>query len=320
MIRFIRDLRLVPIAVIASACLLVLKTADLVLDSGYLVAADNAPASDVDATLVHAAPDVLRPGEPPRSWAQKMFNFPDSSGGPAVGAGVAPPAIASAAIDKLNADITGSVATDGAPDKGATKAKDEAVSARKDTKDNKDAKDPKDPKDVKEQKEMKPPGGTVIPTEGAPPPSGAERAILERLQERRHELDARARELDIREGLIAAAEKRVEGKLTEMKQVDAQITADTVKKDEAEVARFKGLVTMYENMKPRDAAKIFDRLELGVLLEVASKINPRRMSDILALMSAETAERLTVEFASRAQSVAKGGSDLPKIEGRSTTP
>jgi flagellar motility protein MotE (MotC chaperone) len=78
---------------------------------------------------------------------------------------------------------------------------------------------------------------------------------------------------------------------------------------------------MYENMKPRDAAKIFDHLEMGVLLEVASQINPRRMSDILAQMSAESAERLTVELASRAQGAGRGGHpELPKIEGRPTTP
>ena len=43
---------------------------------------------------------------------------------------------------------------------------------------------------------------------------------------------------------------------------------------------------MYENMKPRDAAKIFDRLEMSVLLEVASQIKPRTMSEIMAQMSA----------------------------------
>jgi flagellar motility protein MotE (MotC chaperone) len=75
---------------------------------------------------------------------------------------------------------------------------------------------------------------------------------------------------------------------------------------------------MYENMKPRDAAKIFDRLEIGVLLEVASKIEPRKMADILAQMSPDSAQRLTVELASRAQDNSSGGttaaSGLPKIQ------
>ncbi|MBC8832066.1 flagellar protein FlbB, partial [Escherichia coli] len=61
-----------------------------------------------------------------------------------------------------------------------------------------------------------------------------------------------------------------------------------------------GLVTMYESMKPKDAAKVFDRLELSVLFEIASQIAPRKMSDIMGQMQPEAAERLTVEMARRA--------------------
>jgi len=39
-------------------------------------------------------------------------------------------------------------------------------------------------------------------------------------------------------------------------------------------------------MKPKDAAKVFDRLEMSVLFEIASQIAPRKMSDILGLMAA----------------------------------
>src|SRR6202000_2819060 len=98
------------------------------------------------------------------------------------------------------------------------------------------------------------PEGTAIPLDGQP--SGAERAILERLQQRREELDARARELDIRESLIQAAEKRMDGQLSELKETEQRIKVATDQRDQAEATRFKDLVTMYENMKPRDAAKI----------------------------------------------------------------
>jgi flagellar motility protein MotE (MotC chaperone) len=78
---------------------------------------------------------------------------------------------------------------------------------------------------------------------------------------------------------------------------------------------------MYENMKPRDAAKIFDRLEVAVLIEVASLINPRTMSEIMAQMSPDRAEQLTVELANRAQASPKNeAAGLPKIEGRPTSP
>ena len=74
---------------------------------------------------------------------------------------------------------------------------------------------------------------------------------------------------------------------------------------------------MYETMKPKEAAKIFDRLDIKVLAEVASQINPRRMSEIMAQMSPETAERLTVEFASRSDAdKSQKPADLPKIDGK----
>ncbi len=302
--RYVRDLRLVPIALIASVCLLALKTADIVLDSGYFFAADNAPASDTEASVIRTTPDVPEASGTKLSWAKQMFNFPDG------GDTASPPAIRPPPADKSNADIiTGSVTPNAADGKSDAVAKN----------------DPAAPpgKNGKPAKPAPSPNGIVIPTDGAALPSGAERAILERLQQRREELDARARELDIRESLIKAAEKRMDGRLAELKEVESRIKVETEQKDEAEQARFKGLVTMYANMKPRDAAKIFDRLEIGVLLKVASQINPRQMSEILAQMSPDTAERLTVELANQAQQhteKATSPTDLPKIVGQPTSP
>jgi len=150
-----------------------------------------------------------------------------------------------------------------------------------------------------------------------PGPSASERAVLERLQARRQELDARARELEIRESLLKAHEQRIEARIEELKGVESRIAAATHQKDEADAARFKGIVTMYENMKPKDAAKIFDRLEMAVLFDVASHMKPQKMSDVLAQMLPDSAERLTVELARRSGGDAAAPSaDLPKIEGR----
>ena len=51
-----------------------------------------------------------------------------------------------------------------------------------------------------------------------------------------------------------------------------------------------------------------------MLIEVASQINPRNMAEILAQMSPERAQLLTVELANRAQSSPKDG--RPWIFGR----
>ena len=151
--------------------------------------------------------------------------------------------------------------------------------------------------------------------------SASERAILERLQARRQELEARAREIDIRESLLKAAEKRAEGRVEELKAIESRITGAVQQKADEDAARFKGIITMYEGMKPKDAAKVFDRLEMPVLFEIASHIAPRKMADILGQMSPEVAERLTVEMARRAGGDQSGSdADLPKIEGKVVQP
>jgi len=150
-------------------------------------------------------------------------------------------------------------------------------------------------------------------------PSASERAVLERLQSRRQELDSRARELEIRESLLKAHEQRIEAKVEELKGVETRIEAATKQKDDADAARFKSIVAMYENMKPKDAAKIFDRMDMSVLIDVASHMKPQKMSDVLAQMLPDNAEKLTVELARRSGSgsdQAASASDLPKIEGR----
>ena len=298
MIRYLRELRLLPIAVVACACLLTLIAADFLLDDESSTGGNT--VADADTSVIRNTPDVSQRSSSMTSWASQMFNFPDGSGG----APSQSPIVAALPADRT--DITGSVSE--TPEKAKTATDGKAQEAK--------AQDPKAPN--AKAPETKP-AGTVVPLDGQP--SGAERAILERLQERRQELDARTRELDIRESLIQAAEKRMEGHLAELKETEQHIKDATQQRDDADAARFKGLVTMYENMKPRDAAKIFDRLDIGVLIEMASKIKPQVMSDILAQMSPDIAQRLTVELASKAQDSKQANNnpnELPKIQGQPT--
>ena len=83
------------------------------------------------------------------------------------------------------------------------------------------------------------------------------------MQARRQEIESRQREIDIRESLLKSAEKRIENKVEEMKAVESRISATQAEQKAAEAQRMKGLVTMYEGMKPKDAARVFDRLEMG---------------------------------------------------------
>lgn len=135
------------------------------------------------------------------------------------------------------------------------------------------------------------------PATAEPEISKSERTVLQSLASRRKELDTRAGELDTREQLLAAAERRVEERIAELKEIEARINERIGAEDEANEARIAGLVSMYETMKPKDAARIFERLDMGVLLDVVMRMQPRKMAAVLAAMDPVVAQDLTVELA-----------------------
>lgn len=302
---FWRDVRLIPIVLLATICLFVLKVSGLVFDGGYTLAerlqnrgqpelkittAESVPAypkiihEDRNGQVVGAAPAPAKP----TPWAQAMFNFNGDS-----------------------ADITGSVGEKEKKEGEGGKAKEEAKPPEKVQKIDGMAVSETPPGDTKVEV-----GGAVV-QDSSHVASPGERAVLERLQERRQELDDRNRSLDMRESLLKAAEKRINAKLAELRGMETQVDGAQVSRQKNNAARFKDLVAMYENMKSKDAARIFERLDLKILVEVSTQMKPAKMAEILGLMTPEAAERLTVELANRASGNTSVAADqLPKIQGR----
>ena len=136
----------------------------------------------------------------------------------------------------------------------------------------------------------------------AAPVSQAERALLERLGERREEIDARMRELEMRERLLDTAEKKLDSRVGDLKELETKAGGAAGKPPADEAKAIKNLVIMYEAMKPKDAARVFDRLNLDILVPVVQQMNPRKMSEVLAAMASERAEKLTVALAMIARS------------------
>jgi flagellar motility protein MotE (MotC chaperone) len=145
------------------------------------------------------------------------------------------------------------------------------------------------------------PAASPPAAEPAPPGSPSERAILERLGERRDELQQRSREMDMRERLIEHAERKLEGRINELKTLEEKAEAAATKRGDTELGAIRNLVTMYETMKPKDAARVFDRLSHDVLVPVVLQMKPAKMAEVLAVMSPDAAEKLTVALAKRAK-------------------
>jgi len=125
--------------------------------------------------------------------------------------------------------------------------------------------------------------------------------LLQQLGARREELERREKELDTRVGMLAAAEARIDNKIGELKKLQTTIEGLIRKHSEQEDLKLRSMVKIYENMKPKDAAQIFDSLELEVLLMVAERMSERKLSPIMAVMNPDRAREMTIELTRQRQ-------------------
>lgn len=126
--------------------------------------------------------------------------------------------------------------------------------------------------------------------------SSDEVKLLKELSRRRDELNRTQEELQIRENVLHATESKLDQKMQDLQSLHAQVEEVMKAYREKENGKIKSLVRIYENMKPKDAAKIFDALEMPILLDIVSHMKETKVSPILAAMQTNKASDLSVEL------------------------
>jgi flagellar motility protein MotE (MotC chaperone) len=293
--------RLLPIVIFAAAALLIFKAVGLMTDGGYVLtgteavrAADAAPKAadgpastgadapaadgadaaeptmtDSSPTLTDTAPMLASLTEPDKPGGEKKTAPPAAPPGPDAAAQPGASAAGSAPLPPCPPGAPASTAAAGP----ATCMPADAMAMKADA------------------------NGKPVPMADVEGAQSSAAALLQRLAERRAELDKREQALNMREAIVAAAEKQMAERADALKALESQIAALSDQKKSMEDEQFSGIVKMYEAMKPQEAASIFDGLDMNVLLRVAKAMDPRKMSPILAKMSAARAQQLTVEIA-----------------------
>ena len=123
--------------------------------------------------------------------------------------------------------------------------------------------------------------------------------LLQSLSARREQLETRERDVEQRETLLLAAERRIDEKISELGKLQNTIEGLIVKHDEQSEKQMLSLVKIYESMKPKDAARIFEELDMIVLLGVVERMKERKTAPILASMDPKRAKEITLELAQR---------------------
>jgi flagellar motility protein MotE (MotC chaperone) len=129
--------------------------------------------------------------------------------------------------------------------------------------------------------------------------SASEADVLTSLSKRRGELDAREAQIQTQANMLAATEARIDAKMAQLKALQTQISALLGQRDAAQEKQLASLVKTYSAMKPKDAARIFDSLSDQVLVPVAADMKSDVLAPVLAAMTPDQAQKLTLRLANK---------------------
>ena len=127
----------------------------------------------------------------------------------------------------------------------------------------------------------------------AVPFSNEERSLLLDLRKRRDGLDEKQRLLDQRAAEVNAADEKLNARVQQLTALQSKLEALEAARQQRQSANWGGLVKTYEAIKPRDAAAIFDSLDMQVLLQVLDRMQERRAAAVLAAMQTDRARLAT---------------------------
>ena len=117
--------------------------------------------------------------------------------------------------------------------------------------------------------------------------------ILQELAERREALDLRSSEIDKKAVQLRVAEKEIDKRLKQMQEYEQKLKGLIQEYNEKEREKIASLVKVYASMKPKEAARIFETLDLDVTVSLLKEMKPSTSSAILAQITPSKAKAIT---------------------------
>lgn len=123
--------------------------------------------------------------------------------------------------------------------------------------------------------------------------------VLQRLAERRDALDARERTIEQREAMLQVTEQRLEQKIGELQTIKKELQTLLGQAKADQQAQLESLVKIYETMKPKEAANIFEAMDNKGLIDIIARMKEAKTAPILAAMDPKRAQEVTLLLANR---------------------
>ena len=150
------------------------------------------------------------------------------------------------------------------------------------------------------------PAPTVAPAKVAEPEKAEASAKKElspdeinhftKLNERKRELDAREEELNRMESELAAQKSDLEKRLDQLEQTRKHISSTLEDKVQTDDKKIDNLVQMYSNMKPQQAAKVFENMDEDLAVEILARMKRKPAAEVMNLVKPEKAQVFSEKY------------------------
>ncbi|TVQ36826.1 MAG: hypothetical protein EA356_04910 [Geminicoccaceae bacterium] len=117
--------------------------------------------------------------------------------------------------------------------------------------------------------------------------------------EERRALARQQEAMAVRQVALEMAETRLRQHVARLETLKVELEELIEDLSEEEEERLAALVQLYERMRPKQAAVIFDQLDFAVLVPLSLRMRDMKLAPILGAMQPDVARKLTTEIADR---------------------
>ena len=123
--------------------------------------------------------------------------------------------------------------------------------------------------------------------------------LLEAIRQRETQLAAEEKRLADRKQTLGVAEAKLAEQLAAFETAQKNLEKTLAMADQAAERDIARMTTVYENMKPADAAQIFETMDVGFAAGLLARMRPDVAAAVLTGMKPESAYAVTLTIASR---------------------
>ncbi|OIQ33350.1 MAG: hypothetical protein BM562_02695 [Alphaproteobacteria bacterium MedPE-SWcel] len=145
----------------------------------------------------------------------------------------------------------------------------------------------------------------MAPAAAGVPDSAEMQAMIAAFKKREMMLAEREAEIEDRMKALEIADQAIEKKLLDLQQAEAKLLATLNLADGAAEQDVTKLTSVYEQMKPKDAAALFEEMDPSFAAGFLSRMRPEAAAGVMAGLSPEAAYTISVVLAGRNGEVPK---------------